>query len=201
MSGLLFPIQTPRLLLRPHRWEDIEPLLAYYADPVVARYIPWEPWSRHDAEEQVRKRVSRTGIVDASSILGLVVEREGRVIGDVLLWPADETLSRGEVGWAFHPEFAGKGFATEATQALFDVAFEHYGMHRLVAHVDARNVASARLCERLGMTKEAHLRKDQWAKGEWTDTVIYGLLAEEWSHRFDPGAESRRCGPTLQSGG
>jgi len=177
---LSFPIRTPRLLLRPHTVDDVEPLLAYYADPEVARYIPWEPWSRRDAEERVRQRITRTGIVDASSALGLVVEREARVIGDVVLWPADETLSRGEVGWAFHPATTGKGFATEAARALFEVAFEHYGMHRLVAQVDARNVASARLCERLGMTKEAHLRKDQWAKGEWTDNVIYGLLAEEW---------------------
>ena len=183
MSGLSFPIRTTRLALRPHALDDVEPLLAYYADPKVARYIPWEPWSRQDAEEKVRQRISRTGIVDASSILGLVVEREGRVIGDVVLWPADETLSRGEVGWAFHPAVTGKGFATEAAQALFGVAFDHYGMHRLVAHVDARNVASARLCERLRMTKEAHLRKDHWAKGEWTDNVIYGLLAEEWDNR------------------
>lgn len=180
MSGLAFPIRTPRLLLRPHTVDDVEPLLAYYSDPEVVRYIPWEPWSRRDAEERVRQRVTRTGIVDASSVLGLVVEREARVIGDVVLWPADETLSRGEVGWAFHPAATGKGFATEAARALFVVALGHYGMHRLVAQVDARNVASTRLCERLGMTKEAHLRKDQWTKGEWTDNVVYGLLAEEW---------------------
>jgi len=59
-------------------------------------------------------------------------------------------------------------------------AFAHYGMHRVIARVDGRNKASARLCERVGMTREAHLRRDEWAKGEWTDTLIYGLLTEEW---------------------
>jgi aminoglycoside 6'-N-acetyltransferase len=178
---LAFPILTPRLLLRPHRHDDVEALLAYYADPQVCRFIPWEPWSREDAEEKVRQRTSRTDIVDASSALALVVEREGRVIGDVVLWPTDETLSRAEAGWAFHPASGGKGFATEAVRALFEVAFGHYGMHRVVAQLDARNVASASLCERLGMTEEARLRKDCWFKGEWTDNVIYGLLAEEWN--------------------
>ena len=48
------------------------------------------------------------------------------------------------------------------------------------AQLDARNTASARLCERLGMTLEAHLRQDWWSKGEWTDTLVYGLLADEW---------------------
>ena len=179
-NELSFPIQTPRLLLRPHRSDDVDPLLAYYGNPEVARYIPWEPWSREQAEEKVRERLSRTAIVDASSALGLVVESRGDVIGDVVLWPADETLSRGEVGWAFHPSAAGNGFATEAAQALFEIAFGHYGMHRLVAHVDSRNLASARMCERLGMAREAYLRRDCWAKGEWTDMVVYGMLAEEW---------------------
>lgn len=61
------------------------------------------------------------------------------------------------------------------------LAFSHYPLHRLVAHLDPRNVRSAALCERLGMTREAHLRRD-WpeADGTWTDNLIYGLLSEEW---------------------
>jgi aminoglycoside 6'-N-acetyltransferase len=65
-------------------------------------------------------------------------------------------------------------------RALIGVAFGIYGMRRVVAQLDARNTSSARLCERVGMTKEAHLRQDCWIKGEWTDHAIYGLLAQEW---------------------
>ncbi|MGH3368078.1 MAG: GNAT family N-acetyltransferase [Nocardioidaceae bacterium] len=181
MTELSLPISTERLLLRPYRPDDVEASLAYYEDPDVARYIPWEPWSREVAEEQVLRRTTRTGIENAASALALVVESAGGVIGDVVLWPADETLSYGEAGWAFHPRVAGQGFATEAVRALFEVAFGCYGMHRVMAKLDARNDRSARLCERLGMTREGHLRRDCWAKGEWTDTVIFGLLAQEWS--------------------
>jgi aminoglycoside 6'-N-acetyltransferase len=190
VNGLNFPIHTQRLLLRPHRADDLDALLDYYSDPVVTRYIPWDPWSRRQAKDRIQQRVTRTGIVDSSSVLGLVVERAGRVIGDVVLWPADETLSRGEVGWAFHPAVAGQGFASEAARALLDVAFGHYGMHRVIAHVDPRNFASARLCARLGMTKEAHLRQDHWTKGEWTDSVVYGLLATEHDRPFGQEGES-----------
>jgi len=45
--------------------------------------------------------------------------------------------------------------------------------------MDARNVASARLCERLGLRQEAHLRQNWWSEGEWTDTLIYALLASD----------------------
>lgn len=176
----MLPIQTERLHLRAHRPDDLESLLDYYSDPEVARYIPWEPWSRAEAEEHLQRRLRRTGIDRPDSALALVVECRQRVIGDVVLWPADETLARGEMGWALHPAAAGHGYATEAVQALIGVAFGTYGMRRVIAQVDSRNAASAKLCERVGMQREAYLRQDFWTKGEWTDNVIYGLLAKEW---------------------
>ena len=64
---------------------------------------------------------------------------------------------------------------------MLDLGFRHYGMHRIQAQVESRNQASARLCERLGMQQEAHLRRNWLIKGEWTDTLVYGLLAEEFA--------------------
>ncbi len=181
VNALVLPIRTERLVLRLHRPDDLEPLLAYYSDPNVARYIPFEPWDREKAEEQLAKRLDRTGIDGRESGLGLVVERQGRVIGDLVMWPADDTLERAEMGWAFHPDVSGQGYATEAVRALIAIAFGTYGMRRVFAQMDARNTPSARVCERAGMRREAHLREDQWAKGEWTDSLVYGLLAREWS--------------------
>lgn len=180
MTDLRLPIDTERLRLRAHRPGDLEPLYDYYADPDVCRYLPWGPWTRADAEEHLRKRLERTGIVGPDSSLALVVEHDGRLVGDVVVWPADETLERGEVGWAFHPSVAGRGYATEAVRALLGVAFGTYRMRRVYAQLDARNTASARLCERVGMRREAHLREDYWSKGEWSDTLVYGMLAAEW---------------------
>jgi RimJ/RimL family protein N-acetyltransferase len=183
VAGLVLPIETERLHLRLHRPDDLDSLLGYYSDPEVARYTPFMEWSRSDAEEYLEKRLRRTGIDRPGSALGLVIERDQRVIGDVILWPADDTLLRGEMGWALHPAATGHGYATEAVQALIAIAFETYGMRRLIAQLDPRNAPSARLCERVGMQKEAHLRQDYWSKGEWSDTLIYGLLASEWEVR------------------
>jgi aminoglycoside 6'-N-acetyltransferase len=188
-APLPLPIVTERLTLRTYRAEDLEPTLAYYALPEVARYIPYEPWTHEDAVAQLRRRLRRIGIDDEEKALGLVVEHDGQVIGDVGLWCADDTRRRGEMGWAFRPDAAGHGFATEAVRALVHVAFGHYGMQRVFAQLDARNTASARLCERVGMRQEAHLRRDWWGKGEWSDTLVYGLLREEWAEpAFDTHA-------------
>jgi RimJ/RimL family protein N-acetyltransferase len=78
------------------------------------------------------------------------------------------------------PRVAGRGIATEAARALVDLAFDHYGVHRVWAQLDARNEPSAALCERLGMRRESHKRRDFWSKGEWTDSYEYAVLAEEW---------------------
>jgi aminoglycoside 6'-N-acetyltransferase len=174
------PLTTGRLTLRLYRPEDLEPSLEYYGDPEVARYLLEDAWTREDAESRIAKRIARSGIDEPGSALALVVEHEDVVVGDVALWTTGDTVSRGEVGWVFHPEHTGQGFATEAVRALLGLAFDYYEMHRVVAQLDARNERSARLCERLGMTREGHLRQDWWSKGEWTDTLVYGMLAEEW---------------------
>jgi RimJ/RimL family protein N-acetyltransferase len=175
------PVSTQRLVLRAYRPDDLEATLAYYALPDVVRYTPFEPWTRAVAEEQMVKRLRRTGIDDAEGALGVVVERDGEVIGDVALWCSDDQRERAEIGWAFHPAVHGNGYATEAVRAVIDLAFGRYGLQRVVAHVDPRNAASARVCERVAMTKEGHLRRDSWCKGEWTDLLVYGLLAPEWT--------------------
>lgn len=173
------PVTTSRLVLRAHREEDLEPLLSYYADPEVARYLLEEPWTPEFAQAQLAKRLSRTRIDEPGSALALIVEHEGVVVGDVALWTTGDTVSRGEIGWVFHPDHTGQGFATEAVRATLGLAFDFYRMHRVVAQLDARNDPSARLCERVGMRREGHLRQDWWSKGEWTDTLVYGLLKED----------------------
>ena len=173
------PLRTERLVLRLHRPDDAEPLRAYYGDPDVVRYVPFDPWDDASTPTHMTKRLTRTGLTSEAHGLGLVAEHDGRVVGDVMLWTSETEQRVAEVGWAFHPDVAGQGLATEAAGALLDVAFDVYGLHRVSAQLDPRNTASARLCERLGMRREAHLRQDWWCKGEWTDTLVYGLLADD----------------------
>jgi RimJ/RimL family protein N-acetyltransferase len=174
------PVRTSRLVLRTYAEDDRDDLLDYYSDPTTARFLLEDAWTPDDAAEHVARRMARTGVDGPGSALALVVEHEGTVVGDVSLWTTGDTVSRGEVGWAFNPKFTGRGFATEALRSLLGIAFDHYRMHRVVAQLDARNDRSALLCERVGMKREGHLRSDWWSKGEWTDTLVYGMLAREW---------------------
>jgi RimJ/RimL family protein N-acetyltransferase len=102
------------------------------------------------------------------------------VTGALLVKSGQMADRQAESGWAFNPDFHGRGLATEAARELLVLAFADLGMHRVFAQLDPRNAASARLCERLGMRREAYFREDIWFKGEWGDTAVYALLAADW---------------------
>jgi RimJ/RimL family protein N-acetyltransferase len=83
----------------------------------------------------------------------------------------------------FNPDYHGRGLATEAAECMLTVGFESLGWHRIIGCCDARNIASARLMERLGMRLEAHFRHTEMVKGEWADELIYAMLDHEWKER------------------
>ena len=174
------PVRTERLVLRHPVPGDAEPLFSYYSDPDVALYLLTPALDRREAEAEIRRRVTRHAGEGRGPILTLVVELDGRMVGDLILMLQGPSYSQAEVGWVLDPRAAGRGIATEAARALVDLAFDHYGVHRVTAQLDARNHRSAALCERLGMRRESHKLRDFWSKGEWTDSCEYAVLAEEW---------------------
>lgn len=177
--ALTLPISTPRLSLRGHTTEDAAWLLSVYSQPDFCRYLLGEPWEEGTAQEEVVRRCSMTDLDGPEQRLRLVVEHEGTPVGDVSLKWENPEQRVAEIGWAIDPKHSGRGYAAEAAKSVIGLAFEHYDAHRVVAYMDARNEASARLAERIGMTREAHHRQDWWSKGEWTDTFVYAMLSSD----------------------
>ncbi|MDO4262653.1 MAG: GNAT family N-acetyltransferase [Deinococcus sp.] len=156
----LLPLTTERLLLRPFAGEDAADLHAYRSLDGVARFLLEDAWDQERTAQKLEQRRQQDDL--RSGHLALACEYGGRVVGDLSLWLTDDTGLSAEIGWVFHPAVAGKGLATEAVRAALGLAFEGYALHRVAAQMDARNLASARLCERVGMQREAHLRQNWW---------------------------------------
>jgi RimJ/RimL family protein N-acetyltransferase len=169
------PVRTERLVLRQPTVEDTDDAYAYLSRPDVCEYLLRGPFTRGEVAAELRRRAD-----NPPSHLSLVIEHEGTVIGDLVLFLEKPGYDKAEIGWVIHPEYAGRGLATEAARALIDLAFSHYGVHRVRAELDARNLRSAALAARLGMRQEGLFHQDFWAKGEWTDTPHYAVLATEW---------------------
>lgn len=167
------PLRTERLVLRGLTLGDVDDVHAYRGRDDVARFLLHPSLSHDETHSLLQRWLGQEG-----DHLGLGMEYDGRIVGDVVL--AFKPHDQAELGWVLNPDAAGLGLATEAARALLEVAFGHYGCHRVYADLDARNERSKSLCERLGMRLEMHALQDFWSKGEWTDTFRYALLHEEY---------------------
>jgi RimJ/RimL family protein N-acetyltransferase len=176
------PRRTPRLVLRPLRVGDGPAVLAYRSVPEVARYLMQDPMADlAEAEAFVAERLDATSVDNDHDRVLLGIEHEGELVGEMSLRYSRLQDRQGEVGWVLRPDLHGRGLATEAAREVITMAFDELECHRVFAQLDPRNTASARVCERLGMRLEAHLREESWFKGEWGDLLVYAVLKREWS--------------------
>ena len=174
------PIRTERLTLRRTIPEDAVAMAQAWADPDFARHLLLP---QQNLAEVTFVTIQRSKPVDDDEphrMLALVMEHEGTAVGSLVLFFEGGGATSAEIGWTLHPSAAGRGLATEGARAFLALAFEHYGLRRVVANLDALNVRSAALCERLGMRREVHRLADFWSKGRWTDSYEYAILRSEW---------------------
>jgi len=176
------PIETERLLLRPFVAEDFDAVFAMQSRPDVARYLYWDARTEDEVRAALDKKVASTAIrsEDDALFLAVVVKSTGEVVGDVVLHWLSREHSTAEIGFIVHPDHQGHGYATEAVGPLLRLAFEDLRLHRVIGRAEARNAASARVLEKLGMRREAHLIENEYVKGEWQSELVYAILEREW---------------------
>lgn len=186
------PVDTARLRLRAWAMADLDAFAAQRADPEVVRYLYDEPMSREEAASRLAGLRSE---LEPGAWMNLAVELvESRVVigGIGVNWRSDADR-QAEIGYVFDPRFGGHGYATEAGEAALAMAFSGLGVHRVFARLDARNLPSARLCERLGLRLESHVLENEFVKGEWCDELTYAILDRAWAamHRAEAGGGRR----------
>ena len=183
LADVEWPVSTPRLTLRRATPEDADVVLSYRSAPSVAEWVGPPPDDFHE----------RFVAPERLDLL-LVIEREGAVIGDLMVkigdaWAAPSMKSQvegvqAELGWSLRPEETGQGYATEAVEAAIRLCFDDLGLRRVTADCFAGNVPSYRLMERVGMRREtASVQDGLTPSGEWMGGYGYALLADEWRQR------------------
>lgn len=178
MSAAEVRLGAERLVLRRFRPEDAAAFAAYRSDAAVARYQSWEPpFPLVAAEEFVRE----AGALDPAEPgwFQYAVDVGGVLVGDVGVH-LHENRKQAEIGYTIATAHQGNGYATEAVGRVLDHLFSERGLHKVSAECDARNEPSKKLLVRLGFRQEGHLVEHTWTKGEWTDDLLFGLLAREW---------------------
>ena len=174
-------IETPRLIRREFVVGDWPAVLAYQSDPRYLRLYAWTARSEADARAFVAGFVASQAVAPRRKYqLAITLRDGGELIGNCGIRLAESGVQVADLGYEISPEYWGRGYATEAARAMLDFGFGTLGLHRIWAECVPENAASRRVMEKLGMRREGRLRQTQRYKGRWWDTLVYGILEDEW---------------------
>ncbi len=176
------PIRTERLILREFQLSDAEAAYQRRRLPEVARYQDWElPYTREQAERRVADVVAMDGPTDGKYWSLTVVDATAPelILGDLSIgigWGGRSAT----IGYTFHPDYWGRGYASESAQAIVRYLFIDFGVGRIEASIHPDNPPSARVLEACGLTFEGQTRESFWVGDECSDDRLYGMTRSDW---------------------
>ena len=169
-------LRTARLVLRRAALGDAKAIFeAYASDPEVTRYMSWHAVNSVDAVQVFLRRCEAAW--SEGTAFPWVILQDGRLIGII---EARRDGHRAELGYALARAEWGRGYATEAAEAVLAWASAEPAIHRVWAYVDAGNAASHRVLEKAGLTREGVLRAWYVPSGYGVprDSLMYSRVME-----------------------
>jgi RimJ/RimL family protein N-acetyltransferase len=161
-------LTTPRLRLRRSVVEDAEAISAYRSDPNVHRMQGWDRTDPEGVRKEIEEMADRKPGEPGGWVQFTVEDGDdGSLVGDVGLSPADGEPGVIKVGYTIDPRFQGRGYATEAVQALVGYSFETLDADVVRAYAGAENAPSIRVMEKVGMTLQERFQGHD-EDGTWT---------------------------------
>lgn len=185
-------LHTERLTLRPYLKSDEADWLRIEHDATIRKGLGWPVRTRHEARVHLHSRTLHRSLQYPGDFLVLAIEHDHHVIGDVSLHlrtTAPETRMV-EIGWLLLSSASGSGFATEAAQALLEVAFCDLNSMVVAAVTRHENMSSSRLAARLGFHRA----------GSTSEHTTFFLTAATWqsSHENARGTQGENIWDTRQ---
>lgn len=177
---------TPRLQLRPFDDTDANDLFEVQSNAHVLRYWDSPPWSDPGRSERFIKTCRQMAEERTGARVAGDRDSDGAFIGWCHLSKWDQDYRSASLGFCFTEASWSHGYATEAARALLRWAFDTLDLNRVQAEADTRNIASARVLEKLGFVREGTLREDCVVNGEVSDSWVFGLLRREWQPSSQP---------------
>ena len=174
-------LHTDRFILREFVPADWPAVLAYQRDPRYLQYYEWNERTPDDAQRFVQMFLEQQAEQPRRKFqLAVVLKGSGQLIGSCGIRKASADAHEADIGYELSPDQWGHGYATEAARVIVRFGFAELGVHRIWAWCIADNVASARVLEKLGLKLEGRLRDKEYFKSRWWDTLMYGILENEW---------------------
>ena len=167
-------IRTDRLIIRPMTEGDVPALKEWMSDKSIYTY-----WGKGPSKAELNPELlfEKEEKPTKSFHLGVALKDDDKVVGDLWVYLIEKDRMA-SVTIRLSKGVHGCGYGTEALRAITRFCFEHTELRRLWTEVDVRNVASCRILEKCGYTKEGHIRQGKMVN-TWCDYYIYGILSTD----------------------
>jgi len=172
-------LEADRLRLRPYLDSDTAALFALYSDPAVTRYWSHPVWT-DPAQAHLYLSLRKDEATTFVHAWAIADKASNELIGALTFFSISGTHARAEVGYSLMSHLHGQALGKEALETALKYGFETLNLYRIEADVDPRNLASVKLLEKLHFQREGFLRQRWRVNGEVCDSLLYGLLKDEY---------------------
>ncbi len=180
-----FPqIETNRLILRKIKKSDCRDLYEYCSDPISSRYSDWTPHEDITVTKQFIKSLLKSEHHGEYFMWCIQLKETGKMIGSVSITDIDRNFKVAELGYGVQKAYSGKGYATEAAEAVMEYLFCTVGVQRVFARIVTSNLPSVRLASRLNMECDGLLRKGIYLNDKSYDVYVYAITDDDYNKRI-----------------
>ncbi|MCW2777040.1 MAG: hypothetical protein JWN17_765, partial [Frankiales bacterium] len=165
-----------RVVLRPLRDDDAEPLWRAVLDPVTWARTEERPLVPETLEAYVERRTARR---KDGEVAAFAIDVDGVLVGQVALFAADPLARHASVGLTLLPEHRGQGHGRDALRVLVDYAFRSRNLRRVHLQTLASNEPALRAYRAVGFVEEGRLREHAWVEGAYDDVVLMALMRSD----------------------
>jgi RimJ/RimL family protein N-acetyltransferase len=180
---MIHSLTTKRLVLSPLTEKDWDFVLSLFSRPVVHQFEQGPLPTQQKIREQFDRVLEKSALLPQDGCIWFIIHTTDNLpIGQIKLscnWP---DVQEWELGYALLPEYWGKGYASEASEAVLYWAFTHLHVHKVIAIINAENTKSVALARKIGMIEEGHMREARKIQGQYYDEKVFAMLASDLAH-------------------
>ena len=164
----------------PFNDADADDLFALQSNAGVLRYWDSPPWTDRSQVARFMNGCRQMADDGSGARVAITCNTDGAFLGWCTFNGWNPDFRSASLGYCLNEAAWGRGYATEAARVLLNWAFDSLDLNRVQSETDTRNVASARVLEKLGFVREGTLREDCIVNGDVSDSWVYGLLRRDW---------------------
>jgi ribosomal-protein-alanine N-acetyltransferase len=176
-----FPqLETQRLILRQVETTDVEQLYDILSDAEVAKFDYFYPVTSIEEATKFIERYKKEWEEKEEITWGIILKETNQLLGICCLGDFDEGARRSEIGYDITQAEWGKGYATEALEAVIDFGFHVMNLNRMEATITPGNHASIKVLRKLNFVQEGIVRERDLIKGKLEDGIIMSILKRDY---------------------